>query len=204
MATQVMKTVTMFWLVAVLLPLLSLVSGELLDCSALDGAELQGLTGGDYFVYANDYRACVVDIESGECIALFQGDGRDFSFASRVTFDRNTAVYDSCWREVPGDVATRMATEYDFGQHMNLSMCYIETDADVLEASGFVNCSDAREFLVDEYDDDDRFELVFSQPLSCIVPLIWARSSCFGCTGWFLILCSVSVSVTTETRATFP
>lgn len=133
----------------------SLVSGELLDCSALARADLQGYAGRGLSVYANDYGACIVDISSGECIALFQGDGRDHSFVSRVfTFDLVTYVYSSYWREVPGDVAFSMATEYDFGEHLNISACSIETDAYEMDAVGFVNCSDVREFLVDEYDDD--------------------------------------------------
>lgn len=133
----------------------SLVSGEFLDCSALAGADLQDFTGRGLSVYADDYSACIVDLSSGECIALFQGDGRDHSLVTRVfTLDLVTYVYRKYWREVPGDVASNMATEYDFDQHLNISACSIETDAYEMEAVGFVNCSDVREFLVDEYDDD--------------------------------------------------
>lgn len=142
---------TIMSLFITVLSFFSLVSGEFLDCSALAGADLQGFTGRGLSVYADDYRACIVDISSGDCIALFQGDGRDHSLVSRVlTFDLVTSVYSLYWRDVAGDAALSMATEYDFGQHLNISACSIETDTFEMEAVGFVNCSDVREFLVDE------------------------------------------------------
>lgn len=116
----------------------SLVSGAGLDCSALAGADLKGFTGTGFSVYANDYESCVVEGSSGDCIALLHGDGRDHSTATRVlTLDIVTYMYDWCWSEVPGDVAWDMAAEYDFGQHLNVSMCLIETDSYLMEGDGF-------------------------------------------------------------------
>ncbi|CAM9179306.1 unnamed protein product [Ectocarpus sp. 12 AP-2014] len=166
-----------------ILSICSLVSGEFLDCSALAGADLQGFTGRGLSVYADDYSACIVDISFGDCIALFQGDGRDPSLVSRVfTFDLVTYVYREYWREVPGDVAFSMATEYDFGEHLNISACSIVTASYSMEASGLVNCSDVREFLVDEYDDDHSFKMtVFLAVMVYVCVVLLASLVFFVC-----------------------
>ncbi|CAN0241352.1 unnamed protein product [Ectocarpus sp. 6 AP-2014] len=141
---------------------LSLVSAESLvslDCSALTGANLQDYTATGLSVYEKGYRACIVETSSGECIALFEGNGKDHSTISRIlTFDIATEQYEEYWRKVPGDVAFAMATEYDFGQHRNISACSVETGSYILDASGFVGCSDVKEFLEDEYDDSYAFD----------------------------------------------
>lgn len=142
--------------------LFSLVSGESLaslDCSALVGANLQDYTATGLSVYEKDYGACIVETSSGECIALFEGNGKDHSTVSRIlTFDIVTEQYEEYWRKVPSDVAFVMATEYDFGQHGNISACSIETGSYLLDASGFVGCSDVKELLEDEYDDSYAFD----------------------------------------------
>lgn len=141
-----------------LLCLLSLVAGESLDCSALVGAELQDFTGTGFDVYAKSYAACIVESTSGECIALFEGDGEDHSIVYRIfTFDVVSDQYEEYWRNVPRDVAFAMASDHDFGQHGNISTCTIETGSYILDASGFVGCADAKKHLEDEYDDSHAF-----------------------------------------------
>lgn len=164
-----------------LLSLFSLTSGDVLDCSSLAGADKQDYAGNDLFVYADNSRACIVEISSGECIALFQGNGKDHSLVSRIfTFDIITGVYNSYWHKVPGDVTLIMATEYDFGEHVNMSTCSIETGSYSMNVTGFLNCSDAREFLVDDYDDHGSFRTTVAM-VAIVYFFIALLVSCFCC-----------------------
>ena len=184
--TAAMSTVRCLFL----LSLVSLVRSASLDCGAFVGANLQDYTATGLSVYEKDYGACIVETSSGECIALFEGDGKDHSTASRIlTFDIATDQYEEYWRKVPGDVAFVMATGYDFGQHGNISACSVETGSYILDASGFVGCSDVKEILEDEYDDSYAFDttVIFTAVLYlsiAIMALVLVFACRIFCSKW--------------------
>lgn len=165
-------------LLLLLLSVILLVSGEL-DCSALTGAELQEYTGSSLSVYAENYGAAIVDAASNECIALFRGESRGHSRISRIfTFGVNDKSYRDYWREFPGDVAWRMALNYDFDlSERNIYSCTTTfPDLYTLQTTGFLDCSDMQAIHEDEFDEEEGLVLtvvVVSVAYICIALVIF-------------------------------